>query len=72
MKYRNFIKSDIDKILESANFNDDQLKVFQYITSPAYGVTLTNLSIAMKMSISDRRFYSIKREVDSKIKRILG
>ncbi len=72
MKYRNFIKSDIDKIIENANFNDDQLKVFQYVTSPAYRVTLTNLAISMKMNISERKFYKIKNEVDLKIKRILG
>lgn len=71
MKYRNFIKSDIEKIIENANFNEDQLKVFEYITSPSYGIKYTNTSIAMKMNISERKFYNIKREVDAKIRRIL-
>lgn len=72
IKYRNFIKSDIEKIIENANFNDDQLTVFKYLTSSSYGVTITNTSIAMRMNISDRKFYCIKKEVDNKINRIIG
>ena len=38
MRYRNFIKSDIELIKENANFNDEQKQVFEMLISPAvYG-----------------------------------
>lgn len=55
MRYRNFIKSDIELIKENANFNDEQKQVFEMLISPAYGVTQNNVSIAMNMHISERK-----------------
>lgn len=72
MRYRNFIKSDIELIKENANFNDDQKRVFEMLISPAYGVTQNNVSIAMNLHISERKLYKIKREVDDKINRIFA
>lgn len=72
MRYRNFIKSDIELIKENANFNDEQKQVFEMLISPAYGVTQNNVSIAMNMHISERKLYKIKHEIEDKISRIFA
>ena len=72
MRYRNFIKSDIDLIEENANFNDEQKRVFEMLISPSYGVTQNNISIAMSLHISERKLYKIKHEVEDKISRIFA
>lgn len=71
MKYSRLIRSDIEKIVQEANFNDEQMAVFQELTKPSYGVRDTDTAIFMKLCISRAKYYTLKNEVNDKISRIL-
>lgn len=69
--FKKLIKSDIQKIIEEAHFTDEQLIVFQELTSSKYGVFYNDTSIYIKLNISPGKFYRIKKEIIDKCNRIL-
>lgn len=66
------IRQDVEKVLDEANFNEDQKMLFLELTSPYYGVRYTDTHVFLKLNMSRSRFYKIKKEVDTKIRRILN
>ncbi len=72
MKYSQFIKSDIEKIRENANFNHEQESVFNELINPSYKTRYNDTAIYIKLNMSKDKFYRIKREINDKIERITG
>lgn len=71
MKYNTFIKSDIEKIWENANFNEEQAAVFTELIKPSYGVSDNDASVYIRLCMSESKFYKIKKEIHKKVQRIL-
>lgn len=70
--YKNLIKSDIEKIRKNANFNIEQSQIFEELIKPSYQVTENDVAIYQKLNFSERKFYKIKKEVKTKVERILN
>ena len=69
--FKNLIKSDIEKIRKNANFNVEQLQVFEELIKPSYQVVENDVAVYQRLNLSERKFYKIKKEVKMKIDRIL-
>ena len=69
--YKNLIKSDIEKIRKNANFNVEQSQVFEELIKPSYQVVENDVAVYQRLNLSERKFYKIKKEVKTKIDRIL-
>lgn len=67
IKFDQFIQSDVDHIIGSANFSDEQRCIFDELCSGR----LTDSGIAAKLNLSDSAFYARKKIVVNKIMRIL-
>ena len=63
--FSDYTKPEIDRIMELANFSDDESDFF---TLRSKGKS--NVAIAMSMCISDSKLHEIRRKVESKIQRI--
>lgn len=64
-----FTKFELDYILQNANFNDIQLKVFKRLTDK-YGRQKI-VKIAIEENISERTVSRIIKQIKNKIKRLL-
>ena len=64
-----FTKFELDYILQNANFNDIQLKVFKRLTDK-YGRQKI-VKIAIEENISERTVSRIIKQIKTKIKRLL-
>lgn len=64
-----FTKIELDYILQNANFNDIQLKVFKRLTDK-YGRQKI-VKIAIEENISERTVSRIIKQIKNKIKRLL-
>lgn len=69
--FSKLIKSDIEKIIENANFNDEQEQIFIELTKPTYHTKYTDIFICHKLNLSESKYYRIKKEIKEKIKRIM-
>lgn len=70
MKYNAFIKFDIEKIRQNANFNEEQAAVFAELIKPSYGVSDNDAAVYIRLCMSESKFYKIKKEVREKAQRI--
>lgn len=59
-------KSEVEAIIERANFTDEQLKLFNYLTKDLH----YDYALITRMGISSSRYYRIKRIVLDKCERI--
>jgi ACT domain-containing protein len=66
--FSDFIKSDIEYILDNANSTDEQLKIFNLLITNKY----IDNGIAMQLGMSRSTYYKIKKQVIKKIIRILS
>ena len=64
-----FTKFELDYILQNANFNDIQLRIFKRLTDK-YGRQKI-YQIAMEENISERTVSRIIKQIKNKIKRLL-
>lgn len=64
-----FTKADICRILDEAHFNEEQLSVFDLLVSTRF---MDDISIYMRLNLSQSRYYRIKKIVLEKINRILN
>lgn len=64
-----FTKIELDYILQNANFNDIQLKVFNRLTDKHGRQKI--YQIAMEENISERTVCRIIKQIKNKIKRLL-
>ena len=64
-----FTKFELDYILQNANFNDIQLRIFKRLTDK-YGRQKI-VKIAMEENISERTVSRIIKQIKNKIKRLL-
>lgn len=64
-----FTKIELDYILQNANFNDIQLKVFNRLTNKHGRQKI--YQIAMEENISERTVCRIIKQIKNKIKRLL-
>lgn len=64
-----FTKFELDYILQNANFNDIQLKVFNRLTDKVGRQKI--YQIAMEENISERTVSRIIKQIKNKIKRLL-
>ena len=64
-----FTKPELDYILQNANFNDIQLRVFNRLTDK-YGKQKI-VKIAIEENISERTVSRIIKQIKNKIKRLL-
>ena len=64
-----FTKIELDYILQNANFNDIQLKVFNRLTDKHGRQKI--YQIAMEENISERTVSRIIKQIKNKIKRLL-
>lgn len=71
IQYRTFIKQDVEKVMEQANFTDDQRALFLELVAPTRA-RFTDVGICNKLHISRSSFYRTKKEVDTKVRRILN
>lgn len=71
MKYNTFIKSDIEKIWQNANFNEEQAAVFAELIKPSYGVSDNDVAVYIRLCMSESKFYKVKKEIREKAQRIL-
>ena len=69
VKKFDFVKSELDYILENANFTVEQERIFKMLTSK-YGRAST-VSIAMKMNMSESTVKRRIRQIKNKILRLL-
>ena len=65
IKRFDFVKSELDYILENANFTVEQEKIFKMLTSKYGRASIVNISIKMNMSESTvkRRIKQIKHKI---------
>ena len=70
--FKNLIKNDIEKIRKNANFNVEQSQVFEELIKPSYQVVENDVAVYQRLNLSERKFYKIKKEVKTKIERILN
>ena len=65
VKRFDFVKSELDYILENANFTEEQEKIFKMLTSRYGRATIVNISLTMNMSESTvkRRIKQIKNKI---------
>ena len=70
-KFKYMVKSEIDYIIQNANFTDEQYAVFRELTKSDYGITKSDISIYMKLHMSATKFYKIKKEIKNKIDKVL-
>lgn len=68
MKIRLLIKSDVEKIRENANFNEEQKEVFEELINASHR---TDAAICVRLCLSESKYYRIKKEIEHKIDRIL-
>lgn len=64
-----FTKNELDYILQNANFNDIQLKVFNRLTDKHGRQKI--VKIAIEENISERTVSRIIKQIKNKIKRLL-
>lgn len=64
-----FTKIELDYILQNANFNDIQLKVFKRLTDKFGRQKI--VKIAIEENISERTVSRIIKQIKNKIKRLL-
>ena len=64
-----FTKFELDYILQNANFNDIQLRIFKRLTDK-YGRQKI-VKIAIEENISERTISRIIKQIKNKIKRLL-
>ena len=64
-----FIKFELEYILQNANFNDIQLRIFKRLTDK-YGRQKI-VKIAIEENISERTVSRIIKQIKNKIKRLL-
>lgn len=62
-----FIQPEYEKIVELSRFTEDQRKVFDFLNSDKY----TDEGIMLKLNLSRKRYYEIKKKVINKIVRVL-
>lgn len=70
-KFKYMVKSEIDYIIQNANFTDEQYSVFRELIKSDYGTTKSDISIYMKLHMSATKFYKIKKEIKNKIDKVL-
>ena len=65
IKRFDFVKSELDYILENANFTIEQEQIFKMLTSKYGRASIVNISIKMNMSESTvkRRIKQIKHKI---------
>ena len=64
-----FTKIELDYILQNANFNDIQLRIFNRLTDKVGRQKIVN--IAIEENISERTVSRIIKQIKNKIKRLL-
>ena len=64
-----FTKFELDYILQNANFNDIQLKIFKRLTDKQGRQKI--VKIAIEENISERTVSRIIKQIKNKIKRLL-
>ena len=64
-----FTKFELDYILQNANFNDIQLRIFKRLTDKYDRQKI--VKIAMEENISERTVSRIIKQIKNKIKRLL-
>ena len=67
IRYDEFIKSDIDFIVENANFTETQMLIFTELCKGR----LYDTGVCLKLNISPATYYRAKRKVEDKIARVL-
>jgi hypothetical protein len=67
IKYDEFIKKDIDFIVENANFTETQMLIFTELCKGS----LYDTGICMKLNVSPSAYYRMKRKVADKIARVM-
>ena len=65
VKRFDFVKSELDYILENANFTVEQEQIFKMLTSKYGRASIVNISLTMNMSESTvkRRIKQIKHKI---------
>lgn len=71
-EYEKLIKTDIEKILNEANFNDRQRTLFNFLIGSGYKVDYTDVHIMQEMGLCETTYYHTKRNVKNKVMRILN
>ena len=64
-----FTKNELDYILQNANFNDIQLRIFNRLTDKVGRQKI--VKIAIEENISERTVSRIIKQIKNKIKRLL-
>lgn len=64
-----FTKFELDYILQNANFNDIQMKIFKRLTDKQGRQKI--LKIAIEENISERTVSRVIKQIKNKIKRLL-
>ena len=64
-----FTKFELDYILQNANFNDIQLRIFKRLTDKYWRQKI--VKIAIEENISERTVSRIIKQIKNKIKRLL-
>lgn len=63
-----FIQPEYERIIELARFTEDQKKVFDFLNSDKY----TDEGIMLKLNLSRKRYYAIKKKVIDKVTRTMA
>lgn len=67
IKFDEFIQTDVDLIVRSANFSQDQRRIFDELCAGG----LSDVGIAAKLNLSESAYYAKKKIVLQKITRIM-
>jgi hypothetical protein len=70
IQYRSLIRADVEKVVDQANFTEDQHQLFLELVAPTRA-RYTDDALCRKLNISRSTFYRTKKEVDTKVGRIL-
>ena len=68
VKFSALIKKDVDKIMEEANFTDEQMKIFSCLLKDKY----TDVGIMEITKIPHKRYYEVKKIISEKIIRVMN
>ena len=68
VKFSALIKKDVEKIMEEANFTDEQMKIFSCLLKDKY----TDVGIMEITKIPHKRYYEVKKIISEKIIRVMN
>lgn len=67
MKFSDFTKPELERIIENANFTEEELRIFKLLSQ---GRSITE--IAMRLSVCDRTVNRKINKIKSKINKLEG